>query len=167
MANYLLLMSSIAMAIIQLYTNYLFRPPVFFALLGIMAFVTSIWNHGTTNEIARQLDRIYMVIYILTNIVIIYSVVKDPLHILGIYLIMASGIACVLVAMTSRQNSVDKDIHNPYRIHKTGNYYHLYAHCVVMIVHSILCFRLVEDCDVNMPVFCNDNWIEDFSSMMY
>lgn len=144
MANYLLFASSILMAIIQAGSIILFRPPFLFSILAILAFITSLWNHGTTQYLARVCDRLYMVVYITTNTIIIYNAVKDLVHLLVIYSIMASGICCVLVAMYIRKTSKDVDINNPYKINKPGNYYHLYSHLVVMTVHVIMCLKFLE-----------------------
>jgi hypothetical protein len=127
-------------------------------MLAIAAFSTSLWNHGTTQSVAQIIDRAYMVIYIATNTLLIYNVVKDPSHMAVIYLIMASGIACVLTAIMLRKMTKDADIDNPYRINKPGNYFHLYSHCVVMTVHTMLSFKFASDCEVleveTSTIFC-------------
>lgn len=161
MANYFLFMSSLAMALIQLSTIYLLKPPIIFSVLAIIAFITSLWNHGTTLSFAQKVDRAYMVIYIATNTVLIYNVVKDPVRMTVIYLIMASGIFCVVLAMAMRRSTTDADIHNPYRINKPGNFYHMYSHCVVMVVHTMLSFIFDGDCgpvrDDSNTIFCEDD----------
>ncbi len=162
MANFILFLSSIGMAITQLMANLYFRPPLFFTMLGILAVTTSIWNHGVSNNLARWFDRIYMVIYIATNTVIIYTVVQDILRMIVIYGIMASGVFCVLTAMFTRSKAKREDISNPYKVHAPGNYYHLYSHFVVMLVHTILSYQLVEDCHDGIQVFCTDDWLFDF-----
>jgi hypothetical protein len=161
MANYLLLLSSIGMALTQLFANFYFRPPIFFTLLGLLAVTTSIWNHGVSNIVARWLDRLYMVVYIATNTVIIYTVVRDLAMMFIIYGIMASGIGCVLTAMFIRSQAKREEICNPYKFHSPGNYYHLYSHFVVMLVHTILSYQLVQDCHDGIQVFCTDDWFSD------
>ena len=158
MANYFLFVSSLAMAVIQLSTIYLMNLPLIFSVLAVIAFSTSLWNHGTTQSLAQKADRVYMVIYIATNTILIYNVVKDPVHMAVIYLIMASGIFCVISAMMMRKSTADADINNPYRINKPGNFYHLYSHIVVMVVHTMLSFTFAEDCksdlDKMSTIFC-------------
>ena len=164
MANYVLLLSSMAITLVQIFSNIIFHPPIFFIALGVVACLTSIWNHGSSLEIAKIVDRVYMVVYIMMNTIIIYTVVQSIWHVLLIYSIMLSGIICVLFAMATRsvvRKSNPKEIPNPYRWTAPGNYYHLYAHVVVMIVHVIVAHRLTIDCHPNIPFFCNDEWFSD------
>ena len=80
---------------------------------------------------------------------------------------MATGIFCVLKAMRIRHDSIDEDIHNPYRTHKPGNYLHLYSHFVVMTVHLILSHKLGYDCmDAAIPVFCTNDWFYMLKEML-
>lgn len=166
MANYLLLSTSIIMAIIKLSTFIFIQPPLFFSILGLLAAFTSIWNHAVSQQLAKLIDRFYMVIYVLINAIIIYSVIQDPWHMLFIYFVMLTGIYCVLKAIIIRNNNSNHpDIKNPNKINKPGNYYHFYAHCVVMFIHVILSYKLEEDCIVTaIPVFCTDDWILMFTS---
>lgn len=166
MANYFLLFSSCLMMITQITTILIFKPPIFFSLLAILAFTTSIWNHGFTHQLAQIIDRIYMIIYIVINTIIIYLVVQDIFHMVAIYAIMISGITCVVAAMIIRKYTKDKDIRNPYRIRKPGNYYHFYSHCVVMIIHSVMAYKMIVECDSSIPIVCNNDWIDELMHMV-
>jgi hypothetical protein len=93
------------------------------------------------------------------NIIIIFSVVKNKFHMIGMYCAMLSGIVCVFTAMKARTQSKEEDIDNPYKFRKDGNYHHLYAHFVAIVVHTILCIKLASDCDSTEKVFCGDAWM--------
>lgn len=168
MTNYLLFVSSLGIGLVQLITIAYFRPPTLFCVLAFAAFVTSTWNHGTTQHVAKFLDRTYMIIYIISNAAIILTVVKDVMTILVMYSIMASGIYCVVVARIKRETAPANEVNNPYKLSSPGNFLHLYAHVVVMIVHTLLSYRLqlTQDCHDRIPLVCTDNWLFDIFTNM-
>jgi hypothetical protein len=161
MANYVLLCSSIVMTLVQMLTNFYFRPPIFFCGLGFFAMFTSIWNHGTSNNVAKVLDRMYMIVYIATNSLIIFSVVQSWSSMLMIYGIMATGVVSVIKAMVTRSKARIHQILHPSQLHAPGNGHHIYAHIVVMIVHSLLSYQLTIDCQDDF-LFCSNDWFTDW-----
>jgi hypothetical protein len=122
MANQILLRSSVTILLVQIISIIYYGTPVLFSVLALLAAVTSILNHGFTSYIFKTLDRIYIPIYIVYNIVIMYLEMQDVWLLYTTYAITFSGIAAVIYAIS------------------VGNViWHLFSHFILIIVHLIMC----------------------------
>ena len=159
MANFLLFISSLCIGLIQLISMVYFKQSFFFTAISLCCAFTSIWNHGTTNIIAKFVDRIYMVVYIAANSVIIHTIVEPNISKLLMFMIMISGILSVLLAMHIRSNLPKyKVLNSKVNAFNFANYFHLYSHIVVMVLHPWLSYYLSINCGDHLPVLCEDSW---------
>ena len=149
--NSLLLVSSAGILLVSLATHLYFAPPVYFSILAGMAGLTSVANHGTLHRVARRIDRCYIPVYVALNLGIVQSNtrISVPTKVI-LYAVGASGVCSVLKAMYIR--SVLPQLHLPlkkenekesrpeynFKWDSPGNYYHLYAHVVLMVIHVVV-----------------------------
>ena len=121
MANFILFCSSIFILVIQISTFVLFDLPYFFSLLGFLAAITSIFNHAFTNNIIKNVDRLYITYYISANVFFIFTSNILFWYKNLLYLLILSGILSVCTAMKIK-----------------NNYLHIYSHLILVIVHLLL-----------------------------
>jgi hypothetical protein len=134
MANNILFWSSILCGVVHFTMLYHF--PTFLLLSITLAFgiVTSIWNHGVSDENAKWVDRIVITFGVFVDLYYIVFVIQHhPLFTLTLSLL---GVAVMTFVSAKVLSSIDKE--------DVGVYNHLIAHCFATLCHCVLIVVLYE-----------------------
>jgi hypothetical protein len=142
MANSILFLSSIIFTLSVLYHYF---NNMFFNL-NLLVGITSITNHGLTNELIKKIDRVYVPIYLSCMYHHIYSSCYDEIIKILIYVQIFSGIICATHSIYLRNNNIDE---------KHITMLHLYGHFVLIYVFNFV---------VYLDKYCSNSQILKFSN---
>ena len=124
MANPLLFKSSLICGGIHVLLVIGWGAPFLLSLCYTIGVITSIWNHGTTSELAKWSDRVFIAIAVIVDIVYMFF-----LPLISLFIAISTISFSVVLFLMAK-----KEIKNG----KSGNPFHLGSHVVATILHSIL-----------------------------
>lgn len=133
MANPVLFKSSILLTIFHIIIVEAWNVPHLFRVYIWLGCLSSIWNHGTTSNLAQFFDRIFMIVFTSMNFIYITGFEEEHLllKLIGVFAILGGG-ACFLTAkfLIAKQNNENSH----------GNKYHLITHGIGTFVNFIISY---------------------------
>lgn len=124
MTNYVLFLSSLFLGWMHMIGMVFSSTPTLFKLTVVTGVFASIWNHGTTTDIAKWLDRLLMIMGAIIDTIYANTIVelRDQRFVLNMLLVFAIG--GYLLAKKFIKGA------------------HLFAHVMLSIFHFIVMFKL-------------------------
>lgn len=133
MANPLLFKSSIILGFFNVLFVEIWKVPLAYRTYMWMGVFTSIWNHGTTSNLAKYSDRAVMFINAIPDIIYILNI-DNQFFILKFlcFIFFFSAVGLFFVAK--------KLIHSKNNVNAFGNKQHLTCHFLITIEHFLMSY---------------------------
>jgi hypothetical protein len=150
MANPVLFASSLFFAYLHLALILIFQPvPRLFSFTILSGVLSSIWNHGTTSELAKWSDRGAMAVGAAVDFAYIYSVPIGRRPLLAALIVAAIAGYAGAKALVRRQAPQAKQKRAPWALAavlSSGDLPHLLAHACLSCTHFVMIVELASHC---------------------
>lgn len=132
MVNVTLFISSIIFGSIHILFMILFPSFILLMIILILGIITSIWNHGSSDELSKWCDRILILTGVFIDLYFIAIIIEYHPNCYYLFLLILLAIVFYLNAKLC----------NYFSIQKYGNLFHLFAHLSATICHCTMFYYL-------------------------
>lgn len=141
MANMILFRSSVMSGIAQLFMIFFYRLPTTFFWIVFAGVLSSVLNHGLTDEILIIFDRLVMTVGFCIHGVYLNIFLYNHEYYIITWLVMITAVALYFISK-----------YIPHKI--VANIFHVLAHVFLCILHTLLSISLHRKCDFQSHILC-------------